>query len=166
MEHHSGRRDQFGHQLLWRCFGLCTHGRARHTCQPRTCDLHQLHHITIATIIRGASLQNSLRQMLCASVSVVASPIRRIAFLGVINSATDAIITIDGEQRITLFNPAAERMFRCSLVEVLGTPLDRLIPAGLHEAHRSHIRDFGAMGVTNRSMVRPGIINGLRTNGE
>jgi two-component system cell cycle sensor histidine kinase/response regulator CckA len=46
------------------------------------------------------------------------------ALLGdVIGSAMDGILTADEEQRITLFNPAAERMFRCPAAEAIGRPI-------------------------------------------
>src|SRR5690606_28968157 len=48
---------------------------------------------------------------------------------GVIDSAMDAIITVDSQQRVVLFNAAAERMFRCPADQALGSPLDRFIPA-------------------------------------
>jgi PAS domain S-box-containing protein len=45
----------------------------------------------------------------------------------VLASAMDAIITIDGERHITLFNPAAERVFGCAATWAVGQPLDRFL---------------------------------------
>ena len=45
----------------------------------------------------------------------------------VLNSAMDAIITIDDERYITLFNPAAERVFRCASSWAVGQPFDRFL---------------------------------------
>ena len=47
---------------------------------------------------------------------------------GVIGSARDAIISIDEQQCIVLFNNAAERMFLFPAEDVIGQPLDRFIP--------------------------------------
>ena len=46
----------------------------------------------------------------------------------IINSAMDAIITVDEAQHIVIFNAAAERIFRCAAAEAIGTALDRFIP--------------------------------------
>ncbi|KAA0273964.1 MAG: PAS domain S-box protein [Chloroflexi bacterium] len=46
----------------------------------------------------------------------------------VVNSAMDAMISLDEDQRIILFNPAAESMFGCPAAEAMGQPLDRFIP--------------------------------------
>jgi PAS domain S-box-containing protein len=83
-----------------------------------------------------------------------------------IGSAMDAIITIDEEQRIALFNPAAEQMFRCSAADVLGKPLDRLLPEGVHSFHREHVRIFGETQMTRRSMGGLSPLSGLRADGE
>jgi two-component system, cell cycle sensor histidine kinase and response regulator CckA len=46
----------------------------------------------------------------------------------IIDSAKDAILVTEGEQRITLFNPAAERMFRCTAAEAIGKRITRFLP--------------------------------------
>jgi signal transduction histidine kinase len=49
----------------------------------------------------------------------------------VIRSAQDAIVILDAGLRVTLFNPAAERVFGCAAAEALGADLTRFLPAGL-----------------------------------
>lgn len=84
----------------------------------------------------------------------------------VIQSAMDAIITVDDQQNIVLFNGAAEKIFRCSAADAIGRPLDQFIPARFREAHRRHIAHFGATGITMRRMGDQTVLYGLRTGGE
>jgi PAS domain S-box-containing protein len=85
---------------------------------------------------------------------------------GIIDSAMDAIVTIDEEQKVVVFNDAAERMFQCSSRDAIGQSLDKFIPARFHEAHRHHVKGFGQSGVTSRRMGQLGTVMGLRANGE
>ncbi len=85
---------------------------------------------------------------------------------GIVHSAMDAIITMDEAGRIVLFNEAAEKMFGCSPVEVIGQSIDRFIPKRFQDAHREHVRAFGETDATNRRMGALGAISGIRANGE
>lgn len=85
---------------------------------------------------------------------------------GIINSAMDAIITIDEQQRIRLFNPAAGKMFGLAPAEAIDQPLNQLIPERFRRAHEDHIRNFAQTGTTIRRMGMLGEISGLRANGE
>jgi PAS domain S-box-containing protein len=85
---------------------------------------------------------------------------------GLVNSAMDAIIAVDASQRVVLFNPAAERMFGLSGSNVIGQPLNLLLPQSAHAAHTEQIQAFGRTGVTSRSMGALGAISGVRANGE
>ena len=87
-------------------------------------------------------------------------------FAALINSAMDAIISVDEELRVVLFNTAAELMFGYTRAEMLGAPLDTLIPTRFHHDHTQHLRRFGAMRTTARSMGALGAISGVRKNGE
>jgi PAS domain S-box-containing protein len=84
----------------------------------------------------------------------------------IIESAMDAIITLDADQHIVVFNKAAETIFGCAAAEAIGHPLDRFIPARFREAHRRYVQHFGATGATSRSMYSPSTLHGLRANGE
>src|SRR6266849_6235415 len=85
---------------------------------------------------------------------------------GIIRSATDAIITVDSEQRIVLFNTTAEKMFGWPAKDALGQPIERFVPQRFRAQHSAHIRRFGETGVTNRAMGALGALWGLRANGE
>ncbi len=85
---------------------------------------------------------------------------------GIVESAMDALITVDEGQRIVLFNPAAERMFGVDGKNALGLSIERFIPERFRHGHAEHIRLFKETGVTNRRMGALGAISGLRANGE
>lgn len=85
---------------------------------------------------------------------------------GVIDSAMDAIISIDDRQRIIMFNSAAEKMFDCPVRDAMGQPLDIFIPSRFRGVHRQHVESFGPTHVTRRTMGALGALFGLRSNGE
>ena len=84
----------------------------------------------------------------------------------IVNAAMDAVVTIDEQQRVVLFNPAAEQMFRCKASEVIGRSLDRLIPKRFRAAHRKHVRAFARTNMTTRQMGALGEVVALRADGE
>jgi PAS domain S-box-containing protein len=90
----------------------------------------------------------------------------RAELAGLVDSAIDAIISIDADQRIVRFNQAACRMFRCTAETAIGSPLERFIPERFREAHRSHVAKFAEGGVTARTMGLPGVFSGMRSDGE
>lgn len=88
-------------------------------------------------------------------------------FAGIVESAMDAIVSLDENQRIVLFNQAAEKMFRCPAAEAIGTSIERFLPERFRQTHHQHVERFASNGETNRavgSLGRP--IYGLRSNGE
>jgi PAS domain S-box-containing protein len=85
---------------------------------------------------------------------------------GVIDSAMDAIITLDDDQNIILFNAAAEKMFRCPAAAALGQPIERFIPERFRAVHREYIRHFDETGLTSRAMGQLRPLFGLRADGE
>ncbi len=90
----------------------------------------------------------------------------RARLAGIVDTAMDAIVTVDSEQRVVLFNAAAEKIFRCPAAEAIGGPLERFIPEGVRASHREHLRNFASSGATQRALGRLGTLEGLRADGE
>ena len=88
-----------------------------------------------------------------------------VQILGIVQSAMDAIIMVNAAQRVVIFNPAAEKMFGHSADQILGQPLERLLPEQFRASHREKVQAFGATGATNRRMGGLGLVTGLRANG-
>src|SRR5256885_14120943 len=85
---------------------------------------------------------------------------------GIVSLAVDAIISTDDAFRIILFNPAAERMFGYPAAEVLGKPLDMLLPEAARAVHHEHLDRFRHSGVHAKQMGQRGQIWGRRSTGE
>src|ERR1700693_3228674 len=85
---------------------------------------------------------------------------------GIVESAMDAVITVDENQRIVLFNAAAETVFGCPREQAIGAPLARFIPERFRAEHGRHIKHFGETGISSRRMGVQRIVTGLRRSGE
>lgn len=83
----------------------------------------------------------------------------------VINSTTDAIISIDVEGRIKMFNPGAERMFHRARASLEGQTIEVLLPERFRAAHRQQRRRFAESGESNR-MMGLALVKGLRSDGQ
>ncbi|HSW19269.1 MAG TPA: PAS domain-containing sensor histidine kinase [Ramlibacter sp.] len=82
-----------------------------------------------------------------------------------LDSAMDAIISIDEQEHILIYNRAAEQTFGWPSAQVLGQPLSMLIPARFRRGHDRHVRDFAATGVTSRRKGEGMVLYGLRADG-
>lgn len=83
----------------------------------------------------------------------------------VINSTTDAIISIDIEGRIKMFNPGAERIFRRTRASMEGQTIEALLPERFRAAHRQQRHRFAESGESNR-MMGLSLVKGLRSDGQ
>jgi PAS domain S-box-containing protein len=64
----------------------------------------------------------------------------------IINAASDAMISIGEDGLINLFNPAAEKMFGHKREEMIGEPLDCLIPEQYRQQHQQYIKSYFTTG--------------------
>jgi PAS domain S-box-containing protein len=85
---------------------------------------------------------------------------------GIVTISADAIICVDQAQRIIFFNEGAETIFGYAVDEIMGKPLEELIPERYRSTHAAHVRRFGQSDVRARRMGERGQILGLRKNGE
>lgn len=79
----------------------------------------------------------------------------------VVDGASDAIIATDLEHRISLFNPAAERIFGYRAHQLLGQPVERVL---LQNPHLEPAAASDA-GSPPRGPAKPGHVRGLHASG-
>jgi PAS domain S-box-containing protein len=87
-------------------------------------------------------------------------------FSGIVSIAADAIISVDKDQRITVFNEGAEKIFGYARKDMIGTQLERLIPERLRAKHQEDFARFAAGDQVARTMGDRREVYGLRKNGE
>jgi PAS domain S-box-containing protein len=83
----------------------------------------------------------------------------------ILSIAPNAIISIDAGQRITLFNEAAEKLFGYGRDELLGQPLNVLLPLRYRSMHGQHIERFWSSRGNARRMGERQNVAGLRKDG-
>ncbi|MES0372255.1 MAG: PAS domain S-box protein, partial [Mariprofundaceae bacterium] len=83
----------------------------------------------------------------------------------ILEMAVDAIISIDEEQNIVLFNKAAEKMFGYAQLDVLGEHVSKLIPERYRQGHQGKVDAFLTNDSTDSINRNRGMF-GLRRTGE
>jgi len=84
----------------------------------------------------------------------------------IIEAAFDAVMVLDDNLNVYLFNSAAEDMFRVTAQEVIGKPMDRFLPRGIGGWHSHQIRDFGKRKLGRHKMGQMRVTTGVRGTGE
>jgi PAS domain S-box-containing protein len=84
----------------------------------------------------------------------------------VVTSAMDAIVAVNQDEKIVVFNAAAERMFGCTSEKAIGTDIDRLIPNGFLLSQKQSLSDAGQVATAEDSIDGSNILWGIRNNGE
>src|SRR5207302_100082 len=59
-------------------------------------------------------------------------------FAGLLEAAPDAMVCVDADGRIALVNAQTERLFGYGRDELVGQPVEMLVPDGVREAHPGH----------------------------
>lgn len=83
----------------------------------------------------------------------------------IVSSAMDAIIAVDSEQRIVVFNAAAEAMFGCSAQDAFLAPIGRFVPHRFCLAHHRQIGRSDENGNGNRTLSVLDDSFGVRSDG-
>jgi PAS domain S-box-containing protein len=89
----------------------------------------------------------------------------QIRFARIVEIADDAIIAIDENQHITLFNQGAEKIFGWRAPEILAQPIERLLPERFINLHGQHIEGFAQTDCPVRRMGERREIWGRRKDG-
>lgn len=90
---------------------------------------------------------------------------REALWQAVLQTARDAIVSIDGRGIISVFNVAAEEMFGYAASEVLGKNVSLLMPAPYRDKHDQYIRQYQRTGVA-KAIGRIRLVAGRRKSGE
>jgi PAS domain S-box-containing protein len=84
---------------------------------------------------------------------------------GMLDIAPEAIISIDDDQKIQLFNKGAERIFGYSPEEVMDRSIEMLIPSRFRPSHAGLVRNFSHSNVGSRLMSERLNVWGLKKDG-
>ncbi len=83
-----------------------------------------------------------------------------------LEGSPDGIVAIDPDQRIVVFNAAAQRMFGYAPEDVIGEPLAILIPEEVRGRHDEHVESYRRRGPSVRTMGDRSRLWGRRRDGE
>lgn len=86
-------------------------------------------------------------------------------FRGLLESAPDAMVVVDGGGRMVLVNGQSESIFGYCRDELIGKPIEMLLPERLHGVHRQHRVDYFKKPKTRGMGVDASLLIGRKRDG-
>jgi PAS domain S-box-containing protein len=87
-------------------------------------------------------------------------------FAGIFNSAMDAIVIVDAGGCVRMMNAAAEKVFRCTASETVGSPLASFLSRDFMDLLCAYLREVEEKGITHRYLWSPEGLTAIRSDGE
>lgn len=120
--------------------------------------VHRVEESGTPAVVSPTAPVKSLGETIQLSVSKLA---------GIAAICADAVVFVDEAKRIAMFNEGAEKIFGYAQAEIVGAPMELLIPERFRIDHHLHVERFESGTDTARLMgTRGAEIFGLRKNGE
>ena len=120
--------------------------------EERTTDLQKTNEQLQSEIIDRQQIEAALR-------------LSQARLAGILNSADDAIISVDENQRIQIFNQGSEKTFGYTAGEILGQPLDLLFSQTLLGAHCRYSDEIVESGQVSQKLGEYREVFGRRKDG-
>jgi PAS domain S-box-containing protein len=114
-------------------------------------------------VVAHRSIRRDMERRAAAEAALRTSEAK---FAGILSIAAEAIITVDERQHIVHFNQGAVEIFRYDASEMIGKPLELLLPLRSRGIHGREVAAFGASAENARRMGRRREIAGRRSTGE
>ena len=132
------RIDEFHHQQVH----ACTTGSAVYETVHRTRDEATIAVRVSATVSQDARHEPSSVVLRCRHMTGHAdrreAPWLDARFLSLLEAVPDSMVVVDRDGRIVLVNAQAQRLFGYAGDEILGKPIEVLLPERYRTAHRGH----------------------------
>lgn len=84
---------------------------------------------------------------------------------GMLSVAPDAIVAVDAGSKIRVFNTGAESLFGYRAGDVMGQPLDLLLPDRFQTSHAEHMARFRSGSSQSKLMTERSEVYGMRADG-
>jgi len=117
---------------------------------------HELRQLAVAFNAMAEKVMRARRDIESQSAKLAA----------IVESAMDAIITVDGSLRVTMINEAALETFGYTREQAIGMQLDNFVPLKMRASHSEKVRNFGRRNDAQRSIGQRGNFQALRANGD
>jgi len=153
-----------GIELINRALVKLSHGKIDIEL-PEETDQY-LNQLTVATYEFKKTLEKNSEQKNNLNSTIEKLKDSEERYINLINLIATAIVIIDNQQNIVLFNKAAERIFGYSVRDVIGKPLEQLLPDACHYQHSIDVDSFKHLDIEHSVSMNRKPVKATRKNGE